>query len=106
MFTRTVRWISRFPPSLHDALLDERLAEQHPWVPNSGWISFRIRNARDLQHALWLLRLSYLRYALKSAAEPDDLLSQQDAMWHFGPRLVSLLSRFQSATAPTPVARV
>ena len=92
-----------FSPSLHDALLDERLAEQHRWVPNSGWVSFRIRNPQDLQHALWLLRLSYLRYALKSTAQPDDLLRQQYAEWHFGPRFVSLLSRFKSAAALTPV---
>src|SRR5215831_15921320 len=92
-----------FPRSLHDALLDERLAEQHHWVPNSGWISFRIRNPQDLQHALWLLRLSYLRYALKHNTEAHGLLRQQDAEWHFGPRFISLLSQFIPATALAPV---
>jgi hypothetical protein len=45
-----------FPRPLRDALLAEGLAEEHRWVPNSGWITFRVRNEEDLQHALWLLR--------------------------------------------------
>ena len=31
-----------FPRSIRDALLTEELAEEHRWVPNSGWITFRI----------------------------------------------------------------
>jgi hypothetical protein len=50
-----------FTRPIHDALLEERLAENHHWVPNSGWISFRVRNKQDYEHALWLMRLSYLR---------------------------------------------
>ena len=41
-------------------------SEEHRWVPNSGWITFQMRSEKDLSHALWLMRLSYLRYALKS----------------------------------------
>src|SRR5213080_1043036 len=62
-----------FTRPIHDALLAEGLAEEHRWVPNSGWITFRIRADHDLKHALWLMRLSYLRYALKSATEPRKL---------------------------------
>jgi luciferase-like monooxygenase len=51
-----------FPRSVRDALLG--LAEEHHWVPNSGWITFRIRSEQDFDNALWLMRLSYLRYAL------------------------------------------
>jgi hypothetical protein len=56
-----------FTRPIHDLLLTEGLAEQHRWVPDSGWITFRIRNGQDVDHALWLMRLSYLRYALKKA---------------------------------------
>ena len=54
-----------FPRSVRDALLAKGLAEEHHWVPNSGWITFRILNEEDFRHALWLMRLSYLRYLLK-----------------------------------------
>jgi hypothetical protein len=59
-----------FTRLVHDALLDEGFAEQHRWVPNSGWITFRVRSEQDIAHALWLMRLSYLRYALKEATDP------------------------------------
>lgn len=32
-----------FPRPLRDALLDEGLAEEHHWVPNSGWTTFRVQ---------------------------------------------------------------
>jgi hypothetical protein len=54
-----------FPRAIHDALLAEGLAEEHHWVPNSGWTTFQVRNEEDVRHALWLLRLSYLRYTSK-----------------------------------------
>ena len=46
-----------FPRPVHDALLDEGLAEKHHWVPNSGWITYRVPGENDLGHALWLMRL-------------------------------------------------
>jgi hypothetical protein len=49
-----------FPPSVHDAFLAEGLAEEHHWVPNSGWVTFHSRSGGDLRHALWLLRLFLL----------------------------------------------
>src|SRR5216684_3715917 len=58
-----------FPRSVRDALLSEGLAEEHRWVPNSGWITFHICSEEDLKRALWLMRLSYLRYTLKTAAD-------------------------------------
>src|SRR5713226_2380274 len=57
-----------FPRLVRDALLADGLAEEHHWVPNSGWITFHVRNQEDGKHAVWLMRLSYLRYALKTAA--------------------------------------
>ena len=48
-----------FPRAIRDALLAEGLAEPHHWVPNSGWITFRVQIEDDLKHALWLMRLSY-----------------------------------------------
>jgi luciferase-like monooxygenase len=83
-----------FPRSIHDALLTEGLAEEHRWVPNSGWITFRIRSDEDLNHALWLMRLSYLRYTLKTSADPRGLLAQASGELHLSPQFRSLLEHF------------
>lgn len=88
-----------FTRPIRDALLEEGLAEEHHWVPNSGWITFRIRGDEGFQHALWLMRLSYLRYALKSEAYSTNQLEQECRQWHLNPRFVSLLSRFVPSVA-------
>ena len=83
-----------FPRSVRDYLLAEGLAEEHRWVPNSGWITFHLCNSDDLNHALWLLRLSYLRYALKTASHPRELLEQQSAELNLTPQLRSRFEPF------------
>ena len=37
-----------FPRSVRDALIEEGLAEEHRWVPNSGWIPFRVHSEQDV----------------------------------------------------------
>jgi hypothetical protein len=81
-----------YPHPIRDFLLEQNLAERHRWVPYSGWTTFRIRGGEDVQHAIWLMRLSYLRYALKSAT--GRLLETEGHRHSLGPALVSMLSRF------------
>jgi hypothetical protein len=88
-----------FPRSIRDALLAEGLAEEHHWVPNSGWISFHVRSEADLNHALWLMGLSYVRYALKISTDPQRLLEQETERLHLSPQLRSLLDAFVRKTA-------
>jgi hypothetical protein len=83
-----------FTRSIHDALLSQGLAVEHRWVPNSGWITFRIRNEQDLDHALWLMRISYLRYALKTAADPQRLFERESEELHLNDQFKSLLEPF------------
>lgn len=83
-----------FPRSVRDALLEEHLAEEHYWVPNSGWITFRVKSEEDLAHALWLMRLSYLRYVLKTAVNADDVFETEARQLHLSPRFRSLLQPF------------
>lgn len=83
-----------FPRAVHDALLAASLAEQHHWVPDSGWITFRIREEHDLQHGLWLLRLSYLRYSLKRASDPKSVLEREAAKLRLTAEFRSLLAQF------------
>jgi hypothetical protein len=92
-----------FPRPVRDALLAEGLAEEHHWVPNSGWITFQIRSEEGLSHARWLLRLSYLRYALKRATAPRKLFKQESEQLQLSPKFKSLLEPFVRKTA-NPVA--
>jgi hypothetical protein len=88
-----------FPRSIHDSLLADDLAEEHHWVPNSGWITFQMRSEEDLSHALWLMRLSYLRYALKTATDPQKRFEQESEELRLSPRFKSLLEPFVPKTA-------
>jgi len=83
-----------FPRSIRDALLTEGLAEEHRWVPNSGWITFRVQSEKDLQHAVWLMRLSYFRYALKKAADPCELFAEAIRELKLNAPFTSLLEQF------------
>jgi hypothetical protein len=94
-----------FPRSIRDALLARGLAEEHRWVPNSGWLTFRVRSEKDLRHALWLMRLSYVRYKLKDAAEPASFLARESEELHLAPEFSSLLLRLIPATANTAGSR-
>jgi len=88
-----------FPRSVRDALLARGLAEEHRWVPNSGWITFRMRREEDLSHALWLMRLSYLRYALKHSPDPQKLLEEEGEELRLNAQIKSLLEPFVPKTA-------
>jgi hypothetical protein len=88
-----------FPRSIRDALLTEGLAEEHRWVPNSGWTTFQMRNEEGLRHALWLMRLSYLRYLLKTATDARNLLEQESEQLHLNSQFRSLFEPFVPRTA-------
>ena len=83
-----------FPRPIHDALLADRHAQTHHWVPDSGWVTFRMHTDRDLKHALWLMRLSYLRYTLKTAEDPRAQFDQESERLHLTDSLKSLLAAF------------
>ena len=87
-----------FPRTVRDALLAEGLAEEHPWVPNSGWVTFRVRSDKDLQHAVWLMRLSYYRYALKNAADSRKLFAEASQELQLSACFKSLLEQFVPST--------
>lgn len=95
-----------FPRPIRDALLDEHLAEEHQWVPNSGWVTFRVRSDDNLQHAMWLLRLSYLRYALKAAADPGELFERESEKLRLSPRFRSLIEPLFRRSERADVGRI
>ena len=83
-----------FPRSIRDALLAEGLAQEHRWVPNSGWITFQVQGEEDFKHAVWLMRLSYLRYSLKTATDPRRCLDEYSEELQLSPQFMSLLEPF------------
>ena len=95
-----------FPRSIRDALLAEGLAEEHRWVPDSGWITFRVRSENDFKQALWLMRLSYLRYALKTSTDPHRLFEQESDNLHLTPQFKSMLEAFVPKTSKQSPAEV
>jgi hypothetical protein len=96
-----------FPRPVHDFLLGRHLAEQHRSVPDSGWTTFHMHGDNDVEHAVWLMRLSYLRYALKSANGPSELLETEAERLSLSSDLVAVLSRFIPAgVAPAVGANV
>ena len=48
-----------FPTRVRDELIAAGRAEAHHVLPESGWVSFYIREEADVQKAIDLLRLSY-----------------------------------------------
>jgi hypothetical protein len=83
-----------FPRAVRDALLKEGQAEEHRWVPNSGWTTFKIRSGADVSHAVELMRVSYLRYAVRTASHPRDFLKQESEALHLSSRFTALLEKF------------
>jgi Luciferase len=83
-----------FTRAVRDLLLADGHAQRHRWLPDSGWITHHIHNDADLQHAVWLMRLSYLRYALKSSSDAEGLLQEEAERLELEPQLKALMAQF------------
>ena len=59
-----------FPRRVRDELIASGRAEAHHVLPDSGWVTFRIRDPGGVEHATELFRLAYERAvrARRSAA--------------------------------------
>ena len=56
-----------FNSKIRNQLLAEKRVEPHHILPETGWITFYIRSAEDVEQAIWLFRLSYLFYATRGS---------------------------------------
>jgi hypothetical protein len=86
-----------FTLAIRNWLIENKLAQQHHWLPDSGWTSFRMLSSKDLQHALWLMRISYLRYALKSHLDAPAFLKDESGRLNLRPELAALLFNNRSS---------
>ncbi len=80
-----------FSREIRDALTAGGHAEPHRWLPDSGWTTFRIQGDGDLQHAVWLLRLAWLRQSLKVAADSGALFAREQERLQLDPALAALV---------------
>ena len=48
-----------FPKKVRDELVAAGMAEPHHLLPDTGWISFYLRESADVERAIALLRRSY-----------------------------------------------
>jgi hypothetical protein len=48
-----------FPKKIRDEIVDARLAEPHHILPETGWVSFYLREEEDIQKVIELLHRSY-----------------------------------------------
>jgi hypothetical protein len=56
------RWADLpFPVRVRDKLIAAGRAERHHVLPDSGWITVRIRSAADVEHVVELFRMNYDR---------------------------------------------
>ncbi|WP_231189576.1 luciferase family protein [Haladaptatus sp. DYF46] len=53
-----------FTRRIRDILLEEKLAEMHHVMSDSGWVSYHIQSDEDVDGALWLLRVAYLYHVV------------------------------------------
>ncbi|HYM22444.1 MAG TPA: luciferase family protein [Vicinamibacterales bacterium] len=61
-----------FPIRIREELVAHGRADRHHILPDSGWVSYRMRSADDAAHAIELFRLNYERPWL-TAAEKSPL---------------------------------
>ncbi len=64
-----------FPMKVRNELVESGRAEPHHILPKSGWVSFRIREGKDVDEAIELLRMSY-EIAEKQKAEREQRANQ------------------------------
>ena len=57
-----------FPKKIHDEIVAAKEAEPHHILPDSGWVSFYLREEGDVEKAIALLRRSY-EIALKQKSK-------------------------------------
>ncbi|HTP13246.1 MAG TPA: luciferase family protein [Bacteroidota bacterium] len=70
-----------FPLKVRDNLIAERRVEPHHVLPQSGWISFRLRTPGDTEEAVRLLRLAYelaVDSATTRAAQATTIRKEQE----------------------------
>ena len=83
------------PRLLREELLSQGVVEKHH--TEASRILFRVREELDVNRAVWLLRISYLRFVLKAVPEPGKRFDEESKRLGLNAPLKASLSRFLPA---------
>jgi hypothetical protein len=94
--------------ALKEYVVVEHLAEPLAFAPTSGWAMFNPITTKDAKHAIWLLRLNYVRLRRQrltplAAASSALLKEHEKALGEVSPTVSRLLQRTQARTKPRPL---
>ena len=94
--------------ALKQSVVSEQLAEPLPIAPSSGWVMFNPMSSRDVERAIWLLRLNYIRLRRQrltpDASAGSALLQQhQAALGSLSASVASVLNKTQMRAKPRPM---
>lgn len=94
--------------ALKASIVRENLAEPLPIAPTSAWAMFNPMRLEDAVHAIWLLRVNYVRLRrqrlTQSAAADSALLQRHEAaLGIVSPGISALLQKTQMRSSPRPL---
>lgn len=69
-----------FSVKVRQVLVEAGHAKVHHILPDTGWMSFAVKTDDDVQHAIWLLRLSYLQKLYRASRHQADILEEVQAL--------------------------
>jgi hypothetical protein len=93
--------------ALKEHVIGDQLAEPLDFAPTSGWAKFEPVSLDGAKHAIWLLRLNYIRLRRQRltplAAAGSALLKQHEAaLGDISPGAAQVLQRTQARSRPRP----
>ena len=94
--------------ALKASLIEEKLAESMPNASTSGWAMLSPLSENDAQHAIWLLRLNYIRLRRQrltpaEAAKSELVQRHEAALGVVSTDVLRLLQRTQARAKPRPL---
>lgn len=94
--------------ALKAGVVQELLAENLDFAPTSGWAQFHPMTPGDAEHAIWLLRLNYVRLrrqrlSPQAALKSELVQKHEQALGAVSPGIAKVLQRTQLRSRPRPI---
>lgn len=94
--------------ALKQSVVSEQLAEPLPIAPSSGWAMFNPVSAADVERAIWLFRLNYVRLRRQrltphASASSELLKKHEAALGSLSTSVAGVLRKTQIRSRPRPM---